>query len=97
MRVENGATGVASWRVLGETGPRARRWQKNAIPDSGSKSSTTMPKSFAYVAVQELGAASACARQLEAVKDDRFLRRAVQSNGDEMMRSPPAAGCRSRQ
>lgn len=51
----NGATGVASWRVLAGDGPGALSVQ-TTIPDSGFESSTTLPKSFAYVAVQALDA-----------------------------------------
>jgi len=52
----NGATGVASWRVLagqrpGSLATRAR------IPASGFESSTTLPQKYAYVSVQALDAA----------------------------------------
>jgi hypothetical protein len=49
----NGATGVSSWRVLG--GARSGSLTPLAtIPSSGFESSTTLPKKYAYVAVQAL-------------------------------------------
>jgi hypothetical protein len=51
----NGATGVASWRVLAgkRTGSLAAQ---TTIPASGFESSTTLPKHYARVAVQALDA-----------------------------------------
>jgi hypothetical protein len=51
----NGATGVASWRVLAGDGPTALSAQ-TTIPESGFESSTTLSKNFASVAVQALDA-----------------------------------------
>jgi hypothetical protein len=51
----NGATGVASWRVL--AGPSAQALApQTTIPSVGFESSTTLPKKFAYAAVQALDA-----------------------------------------
>jgi hypothetical protein len=50
----NGATDVASWRVL--AGPDGDSLTPQAtMPDSGFESSITFPDAFAYVAVQALG------------------------------------------
>jgi hypothetical protein len=52
----NGATGVSSWRVL--AGAHAGSLSAQAtIPAAGFESSTTLPVSFAYVAVQALDGA----------------------------------------
>ena len=52
----NGATGVASWRVL--AGKRAGSLTaQTTIPASGFESSTTLPKQYKRVAVQALDAA----------------------------------------
>jgi hypothetical protein len=51
----NGATGVASWRVLAGEHPAALTPQ-TTIPASGFESSTTLPKKYDYVAVQALDA-----------------------------------------
>jgi hypothetical protein len=51
----NGATEVAAWRVL--AGPKPASMSPRAtIPASEFESSTTLPKRFAYVRVQALGA-----------------------------------------
>jgi hypothetical protein len=52
----NGATDVSAWRVLAgkSTGPLSAQ---TTIPDEGFESSTTLPRSFARVAVQALDAA----------------------------------------
>ena len=52
----NGATGVASWRVLAgsQTGSLSAR---ATIPASGFESSTTLPARYARVAVQALDSA----------------------------------------
>jgi hypothetical protein len=52
----NGATDVASWRVLGGSSPDSLR-PLASMPDSGFESSLTLPEPYAYVAVQALGAA----------------------------------------
>ena len=52
----NGATGVASWRVLAGKHPGSLAAQAT-IPVSGFESSTTLPAKYAYVAVQALDAA----------------------------------------
>lgn len=49
----NGATGVASWRVLAGAKPTALSPQAT-IPDSGFESATTLPHKFSYAAVQAL-------------------------------------------
>ncbi len=52
----NGATEVASWRVL--TGDRPGALQpQTVVPSSGFESSTTLPKSYTYAAVQALDSA----------------------------------------
>ena len=52
----NGATEVASWRVL--AGKRSGSLLAQAtIPASGFESSTTLPEKYAYVAVQALDSA----------------------------------------
>jgi hypothetical protein len=52
----NGATGVASWRVLaGKTAGSLK--QQAQIPVAGFESSTTLPRKYAYIAVQALDAA----------------------------------------
>ncbi len=51
----NGATGVASWRVLAGEAPGSLK-QRAQIPASGFESSTTLPNKYAYVAVQALDA-----------------------------------------
>ncbi len=52
----NGATNVASWRVLAGNDPHALKAQAS-MPDSGFESSVTFPDAFSYVAVQALGPA----------------------------------------
>ncbi len=52
----NGATGVTSWRVLAGKQPNALQAQ-TTIPASGFESSTTLPKKYAYAAVQALDSA----------------------------------------
>jgi hypothetical protein len=52
----NGATDVASWRVLAGSAADAMTVQAT-MPDSGFESSITIPEPFSYVAVQALGAA----------------------------------------
>jgi len=49
----NGATGVASWRVLAGNSA-ADVTAQATIPDTAFESATTLPKSFAYVEVQAL-------------------------------------------
>ena len=49
----NGATGVASWRVLAGPKPNSLKLQ-TGIPASGFESSTTLPKKYAYAVVQAL-------------------------------------------
>jgi Arylsulfotransferase (ASST) len=51
----NGATGVSSWRVLAGQSANSLRAQTE-IPASGFESSTTLPKKYAYAAVQALDA-----------------------------------------
>ena len=52
----NGATGVASWRVLAGQHPGSLQ-ALSEIPASGFESSTTLPKKYAYAAVQALDSA----------------------------------------
>jgi hypothetical protein len=52
----NGATDVASWRVLAGSAPRALK-PATSFPDSDFESSTILPKRYAYVSVQALDAA----------------------------------------
>jgi Arylsulfotransferase (ASST) len=51
----NGATDVASWRVLAGSGPRALK-PVAAFPDSDFESATILTRRYAYVAVQALDA-----------------------------------------
>jgi len=51
----NGATNVASWRVLAGNS-RSSITPQATMPDSGFESSVTFPDAYAYVAVQALGA-----------------------------------------
>jgi len=52
----NGASSVASWRVLAGQSPNALI-ATATMPDSGFESSVTFPDAYAYVAVQALGPA----------------------------------------
>ncbi len=52
----NGATNVASWRVLAGKGPSSLK-EQTKIPASDFESSTTLPKKYAYAAVQALDSA----------------------------------------
>ncbi|HWX87684.1 MAG TPA: arylsulfotransferase family protein [Solirubrobacteraceae bacterium] len=52
----NGATGVASWRVLAGQHPTSLEAQ-TTIPASDFESSTTLPKKYGYAAVQALDSA----------------------------------------
>jgi hypothetical protein len=52
----NGATGVASWRVLAGQHPGSLTAQAT-IPAVGFESSTTLPRKYAYVAVRALDSA----------------------------------------
>jgi hypothetical protein len=52
----NGATEVASWRVLTGQHPSSLQAQ-TTVPASGFESTTTLPKKYAYAAVQALDAA----------------------------------------
>lgn len=52
----NGATDVASWRVLAGKSPATLEAQTE-IPVSGFESSTTLPKKYAYATVQALDSA----------------------------------------
>jgi hypothetical protein len=52
----NGASEVASWRVLAGATPGSLTEQA-AMPDSGFESSVTFPGAYGYVVVQALGAA----------------------------------------
>lgn len=53
----NGATDVASWRVLAGESPTTLEVQSE-VPASGFESSTALPKKYAYAAVQALDSAS---------------------------------------
>jgi hypothetical protein len=53
----NGATEVASWRVLASSGASDALTARATIPDDGFESSTTLPKKYARVAVQALDSA----------------------------------------
>ena len=63
----NGATEVASWRVLAGAGPGSLTAQVT-MPDSGFESTVTFPNSEPYVAVQALGAAGQLLGTSEPVK-----------------------------
>ncbi len=52
----NGATGVASWRVLGGNSPQALT-MRATIPSSGFESGVTLPHKYKYAAVQALDSA----------------------------------------
>ena len=49
----NGATGVASWRVLAGEEPHALK-VRATIPSSGFESGVTLPHKYKYAAVQAL-------------------------------------------
>jgi hypothetical protein len=51
----NGATGLASWRVLAGSGSDTLTPQ-TAVPSSGFETSTILPKNYAYIEVQALNA-----------------------------------------
>jgi len=51
----NGATGVASWRVLAGSAPGSLK-ARSEIPSAGFESSLTLPERYAYVEVQPLDA-----------------------------------------
>jgi hypothetical protein len=63
----NGATEVASWRVLAGTAPNALTAQAT-MPNSGFESSITIPEAFPYVAVQALDASGHLLATSAAVK-----------------------------
>jgi hypothetical protein len=52
----NGATNVASWRILASTEDASSVKPVASIPDSGFESSTILPEAYKYVAVQALDA-----------------------------------------
>jgi hypothetical protein len=66
----NGATGVASWRVLAGSSP-SELTAKAAMPDSGFESSITVPEAYSYVAVQALGASGELLATSQTVKVDK--------------------------
>jgi Arylsulfotransferase (ASST) len=53
----NGATDVASWRVLATTEDPDSLKPVETMPDSGFESSVTLPEKYSYVSVQALDAA----------------------------------------
>jgi hypothetical protein len=63
----NGATGVSSWRILGGTQSGSLR-PLATIPSSGFESSTTLPKKYAYVAVQALDGSGRDLSESQTVK-----------------------------
>jgi hypothetical protein len=63
----NGATGVASWRVLAGRHPTSLQAQ-TTIPASDFESSTTLPKKYAYAAVQALDSAGRVLGASKSVK-----------------------------
>lgn len=63
----NGATEVASWRVLAGSGPGSLTTQVT-MPDSGFESTVTFPNTEPYVAVQALGAGGQLLGTSAAVK-----------------------------
>jgi len=63
----NGATDVASWRVLAGERPASLTAQAT-IPASGFESSTTLPKKYAYAAVQPLDSAGRVLGASHAIK-----------------------------
>jgi Arylsulfotransferase (ASST) len=63
----NGATDVASWRVLAGPSP-GELTAKAAMPDSGFESSITFPEAYSYVAVQALGASGELLATSQTVK-----------------------------
>jgi Arylsulfotransferase (ASST) len=63
----NGSTGVSSWRILG--GSQSGSLTPLAtIPSSGFESSTTLPKKYAYVAVQALNSSGRDLSESQTVK-----------------------------
>jgi hypothetical protein len=63
----NGATGVASWRVLAGKDPGSLTPQAT-IPAVGFESSTMLPKSYAYAAVQALDSSGRVLGSSQATK-----------------------------
>jgi Arylsulfotransferase (ASST) len=63
----NGATGVSSWRILGGT-QSGSLTPLATIPSSGFESSTTLPKKYAYVAVQALDSSGRDLSESQTVK-----------------------------
>ncbi len=72
----NGASEVASWRVLAGERPGSLT-ARTTIPASAFESSTILPKKYAYAAVQALDAAGKHARQLKAGQGQHVRRRAA--------------------
>ena len=67
----NGATGVASWRVL--AGPRASSLQpQTTIASTGFESQTILPETFAYVAVEALDSGGHVLATSRRVKVESF-------------------------
>jgi Arylsulfotransferase (ASST) len=76
----NGATGVSSWRVLAGAG-RASLTAQAVIPATGFESSTTLPRKYAYVAVQALDSAGRVLGTSSAVKTISFAAALPRSGG----------------
>jgi hypothetical protein len=51
----NGATGVASWRVLAGPGPGALQ-ARATVPSTGFETDTILPSNYRYVATEAIGA-----------------------------------------
>lgn len=66
----NGASEVASWRVLGGSDPASLR-ARATMPDSGFESSIVVPDAYAYVAVQALDASGRLLVSSPAVKVEK--------------------------
>jgi Arylsulfotransferase (ASST) len=72
----NGATGVASWRLLAGEQPGSLK-ARAVIPDSGFESSATLPRKYAYAAAQALdadGHVLATSRTAAVISYDASLR-----------------------
>ena len=63
----NGATGVSAWRILGGT-QSGSLTPLATLPSSGFESSTTLPKEYAYVAVQALDSSGRDLSESQTVK-----------------------------
>jgi hypothetical protein len=74
----NGATGVASWRVLGGSSPSSLSPQ-TTVPDQSFETEATLPKSFAYVQAQALDGSGRVLASSKPVKTVGFYATLVEA------------------